>query len=301
MKPRVFWILLSLVILAGCEPRSGLELHQIQRADGSSIAWYLDRRGHAGDQGILVLAQGSGCSSPVHGTAMLSAAELAPDHAVVMLEKRGVPPGFERGEGECPETFHQHHTISGWAEDLEAVIESLKGSGWWNGELVLFGGSEGGAMVTLGAARLPQTRALVVLSSGLGMTMAESLSQVVPPEAQEYIKPQLEKIRANPESSRVFSEHSHRWWSEVLDRDFLDDLLALDIPILLIQGGRDDSVPVASGRKVSQAFDQAGRTNLTYREYPALDHGMVDGDGHSQLEMVISDAGAWLAVSLADH
>jgi len=291
--PVLLVVLTTLPVQSG---RAGSGLQQLERADGRIVHWYLDRRGETGEQGVVFLAQGSGCASPVHGQAMSTAASLAPDHAIVRMEKAGVPPGQRPGEEGCPESFHELHTLTGWVADLERVIESLRESSWWNGELVLFGGSEGGAMVTLAAAEIPETRAVVILSSGVGMTMAETLTSVVPPEVGENLERQFEVIRTNPDSSEVWSAHSYRWWHEVLDHDFTADLLAVDVPILLIQGGRNTSVPVASGRNVRDAFEQAGRDNLTYREYPRLDHGMTDADGNSKLAEVIADAGDWLSL-----
>lgn len=295
--PVFFVLLTAMPVQAG---GAASEAQQLERADGGTVQWYLDRRGRTGEQGVVFLAQGSGCTSPVHGQAMKAAASLAPEHAIVRMEKAGLPPGHRPGEDGCPASFHDRHTLTGWVADLERVVGSLRESSWWNGELVLFGGSEGGAMVTLAAAEIPETHALVVLSSGLGMTMAETLTSVVPPEAAGNLERQFEEIRANPDSSEVWSAHSYRWWHEVLDRDFTADLLALDVPILLIQGGRDQSVPVASGRNIKNAFEQAGRTNLTYREYPNLDHRMTDGDGDSRLDDVIADAGEWLSCKLTD-
>ncbi len=61
------------------------------------------------------------------------------------------------------------------------------------------------------------------------------------------------------------------------------------------------SVPVASGRNVKKAFEQAGRTNLTYREYPNLDHRMTDADGEPRLDKVIAEAGEWLNRKRSDE
>lgn len=272
----------------------GLELQTLHRSDGSTVDWHLDRRGHDGRQGILVLAQGSGCTSPSRSSTIEKASALASEHAVVVLEKRGVTAGFKPDGDECPTSFHDQHTLSAWSSDLQRVIAELRQTNWWNGELVLFGGSEGGAMVTLAARQIPETDALIVLSSGLGMTMAETLLAVVPPKVAANLENQFADIRANPDSSKVWSGQAYRWWHEVLDRNYIDDLLALEIPVMMIQGERDRSVPVRSGRAVKRAFEDAGQSNLEYREYPELDHGMVDADGNARLGRVIAEAAKWL-------
>lgn len=291
----LFFLIFTLALGAPAGSLAYMEPRTLERDDGFAIHYYLDRRGQTGAQGVLVLAQGSGCTSPVRNANIKNAAALAPDLAVVMLEKAGVSPRHQPAEPDtCPESFHTAHTLSGWAADLERVITQLRKEPWFNDELILFGGSEGGAMVTLAANRIPEADALVVLSSGLGMSLAEVLKSVVPSEATGMLEQQFKAIRDNPDSGQVWSEHAFRWWAEVLDRDFITDLLALDIPILLLQGGRDRMVPVESGRQVETAFADAGRTNLTYREYPELDHGMTDPEGASQLDEVIAEVGAWL-------
>ena len=287
----------SLLMLTGVQAQGGSELESrtITNQEALAVHWHLDRRGHQGRQGILFLAQGSGCDSPIHSEASETASNLAPQHAIVLLEKRGLAPGFMPDGDDCPDSFHDQHTLSGWVSDLVEIMAELRQTDWWNGELVLIGGSEGGAMVTLAAGQIPETDALVVVVSGLGLPFSELLKAVVPPEVAGMLEKQFEAIRANPDSSEVWSEHAFRWWAEVLDRDFIDDLLALDIPILLIQGDRDEMVPVQSARLVQAAFADQERTNLTYREYPDLDHSLVDSDGNRHLERIIGEAADWLA------
>ncbi|WP_096172816.1 prolyl oligopeptidase family serine peptidase [Cohaesibacter sp. ES.047] len=68
---------------------------------------------------------------------------------------------------------------------------------------------------------------------------------------------------------------------------------------LLIHGSNDSSVPPSEARATVDLFNQNGRSNLTYSEYPTLDHGMIDLDGHSHLEAVLKQAALWLQLSLS--
>src|SRR5919106_4599565 len=67
-------------------------LHTLRRADDSVLHWSLDRRGTQGRQGVLVLAQGSGCLPAEKSAALRSAKSLLPEFAVLTVEKYGVSP-----------------------------------------------------------------------------------------------------------------------------------------------------------------------------------------------------------------
>jgi alpha-beta hydrolase superfamily lysophospholipase len=81
-----------------------------------------------------------------------------------------------------------------------------------------------------------------------------------------------------------------------MDRRLSDDLLQALEPILVVQGDRDQSI--ASARALRDAFKDAGRCNLTYWEFPGLDHHMQDADGKPHIDDVLDRIGAWLRVQV---
>ncbi len=94
-------ILLALLVLGPSYASSHPATAQIaHRSDGSEFHWFLDRREQTGSQGVVVLAQGSGCTSPAHGACAQKTAALALGHAVVVPEKAGVVPGYRPAEPE---------------------------------------------------------------------------------------------------------------------------------------------------------------------------------------------------------
>lgn len=101
---------------------------QALRADGSVISWALDRRGGSGKQGILILAQGSGCASVSDNPNIERAKALLPTFAVVTAEKYGVKPHDAPTDpyGGCSASFYQHHTVSQRAADYEQVLAIIK-------------------------------------------------------------------------------------------------------------------------------------------------------------------------------
>jgi pimeloyl-ACP methyl ester carboxylesterase len=271
----------------------------VRRDDGTLIHWSLDRQQPRPKQGIFVLAQGSGCLAATKNRNLERAKRLLPQFAVVTVEKRGVVPGQTPADpfGGCSPDFHAHHTVSEWVADDQRVLGEAEKSPWWDGRLVLFGGSEGGAAVSMLAARVKPT-ALVVFSTAPGRSFRQTLALSVPPEVAGQIESELAKIKAEPTSSKLWGGNSYRWWADILDHDLTADLLSVSAPILIVQGARDRSAPVQVARMVRDDFQRVGRCNLTYWEYPDYDHQMVDVTGTSHLDDVLQRISSWLAAKL---
>jgi pimeloyl-ACP methyl ester carboxylesterase len=294
------WIsgLLSLVPLA-----SGWAAavdHVLQRDDASSIYWTLDRQSGEGRQGILLLAQGSGRLAATENPNIANAKRLLPQFAVVTVEKYGVDPHTRPGDpfNGCSDAYYAHHTVSQRVADYQRVLAELKAQPWWNGQLVLFGGSEGGAAVALLAPTVAAD-AVVIFSSAPGHSFAEEFKMSVPPEVAQQASAEFEKIKADPMSSKVWGGNSYRWWADILRQDLASRLLATNSPILLVQGERDSHAPVAVARQIRDEFERSGHGKLTYWEFPGYDHGMLDAEGVSHLDEVMRKISTWLREKLA--
>jgi hypothetical protein len=154
-----------------------------ERPDGSSIYWTIDRQTGEAKQGVLIIAQGSGCLAATENPNIGNAKRLLPNFAVLTVEKYGVEPHAKPSnpfEG-CSEAFYAHHTVTQRVEDYERVLEQLKREPWWDGQLVCFGGSEGGAVVSLLAPKVNPTAA-VIFSAAPGRSFAEIFKLSVPRE-----------------------------------------------------------------------------------------------------------------------
>ncbi len=285
------------------------ERHETKRPDGSTINWYLDRPENA-RAGIIILAQGSGCQSALASKNLAVARKAFPGFAALMVDKYGVGPGddpadpFDKG---CSETFRAHHTMGQRVADYKQVLTPLRDETWWDGKIVLFGGSEGGGV----AARLApeiDADAAVLLSTGGGVTFGEMVRQsimdemarnAVPKDQWPPVDEAFRKARENPQSSEVWAGSSYRFWADAIDRRAVDAMLLSKSALLLIQGGKDDSTPVANARSVADLFAKNERCNLTYWEFPSFDHGMVDLDGRNRMSEVLSLSAAWVNTQLA--
>ena len=271
-----------------------------RRDDGSLIHWSLDRHQGGPKQGILVLAQGSGCLAATENPNIVRAKGLLPDFAVVTVEKYGVRPHDAPKDpfGGCSLDFHAHHTVSQRVADYQRVLAQPETSPWWDGRLVLFGGSEGGAAVAMLAPRVRPT-ALVVFSTAPGRSFRQTFKLSVPPEVAAQADSEFAKIKADPLSPKLWGGNSYRWWADILDHDLTADLLSVRAPILIVHGERDRSGSVQIARMVRDEFQREGRCNLTYWEFAGYDHQMQDAAGAAHIEEVMRRISGWLSAKIS--
>lgn len=276
-----------LMLLLASPALAAPETRQLARPDGSLIHYTLDRP--ADPAGLLVLSQGSGCRPGVQSPGLATVRAAFPAYAALIVEKAGIAPGMSVDERNCPADYHDRYTVSQRLADYESVLAAL---GPQPGRLILFGGSEGGLAMAMLAARLDPDAA-IIFSSATGASFGEMVLSTVPAEGKESVEAGFAAARAEPDSSALFAGHAYRFWADILDRRSLDYMRETDAPLLLIQGGLDTSSPLAAARATVDAFAAEGRCNLTYWEFPALDHGMIDPKGTSHLATVAALAAAW--------
>ncbi|WP_286719380.1 hypothetical protein [Devosia sp. 63-57] len=278
--------LLSLLMALSAGPVSAApQTHTLPRPDGSLIHFTLDLA--EGDSaGLLVLAQGSGCALAAASNSLATVRQAFPAHTALIVEKVGIVPDTAMSS-DCPAEFLDHYTLSQRIDDYQQVLSHLGGTQ----DIILFGGSEGGLAMEALAARI-HPAAAILLSGSVGGTFGEMVLSTVPPEGKSSVAAGFAEARANPDSSTVLSGHNYRFWADILDHRSSDYLEATDTPFLLIHGGRDNA-PVQPVRALADRFAAEGRCNLTYWEFPALDHSMVDPAGTSQLQRIARLAAAW--------
>ncbi len=266
----------------------------------------MEGRTGAGKQGVVLLSQGSGCGPAATNPTLPRWRALASGFVSVTVEKYGVsatdPALKDAGVGQmdnCPPAHVKGHRLYGRAKDFADVVAQLRKEIWWSGELVIMGASEGGAVMAALAPMLPDADAVVILSSGLGWPLSRIILEPMPPPARAQLEPLFAAIRANPDTAGEFSGLSARYYAEFMDKPMAEDLLKTSVPILLIQGERDTSAPVGSGRATRDMFAVAGKANLIYWEKAGFDHFMTDAAGVNHIDEVIADASAWVEGVLA--
>jgi len=272
-----------------------LERSVVHRADGSPVS-FLVEAGAGGTQDALIILQGTGCREVSDNPSAFRVAELlAPDRRLVLINQPGVIAGAEVDlvDG-CPTDYWERSTLHQRTLDMLLVVAELRRRDWWSGQLVLFGGSEGGAVVALAAALLPETQAAIVFSSGAGMTVRELIGRALPPPVAAELDAQIAAARENPSGGTRWAGLSHKWWADAADVMPARALVLSSAPILLIHGAQDTSSPVEAARAGRDYLTTAGK-DVTYFEYPALDHFMREAGGEDRLPEVMEDARRWLA------
>ncbi|MDR0253760.1 MAG: alpha/beta hydrolase [Brucellaceae bacterium] len=289
---------------------SAEEQKTVKRADGSVISWYLDKPQTTEKTGLIILAQGSGCQSVTTSGNMKLARSAFADFTALTVDKYGVETGDnppDPFDKDCSASFRAHHTMTQRVDDYRRVLESLQQEPWWNGQLVLFGGSEGGDIAARLAAEV-KADAVILLSTGGGTTFGEMVKQSmegemllnnVPKDQWPQVDKEFAHARANPQSSEKWAGSSYRFWADAIDHRPVDAMLKSDAALLLIQGSADTSTPVSNARMTLDEFEKAKRCNLTYWEFAGYGHGMQDTQGKSRMADVLAQANFWLRQQLA--
>jgi pimeloyl-ACP methyl ester carboxylesterase len=288
-----------------------LESHTLRRPDGSDIHYYLDRRAGAEPQSILLIIQGSDCNSVARHPTLHEYADVAPGSAVLLVEKYGItrdlPPLADDNRPDCPAEYQQRDTIEQRVLDYTQVISALRKEAiWWDRRVVILAGSSGAGVGELVAALLQETERLVIFGFGARWLeddmidgMRASLASAGMPEearagAIEELVAGIRKMREDAALDKFASGHSHAAWASMLAFDQLAALRNVPVPVLAIQGGRDQNASPRGARDLIKSLRELGHTNITYVEYGDLDHGFRDEAGVSHRGRVIADIRDWL-------
>lgn len=225
---------------------------------------------------------------------------VARGFVVVLLQPRGVA----RNGSVDQELFHKYETRQRRVADQRSVMDAyLSDAG--SAPVLLVGTSQGGVVAADVAASDARVTHLLMLASGGGLTQAEEMRTLFVERGQapaevstaEALDAKFDEIQANPDSGALWLGHPFRMWSSYLWFRPMDGLTALSIPILLAQGTADEATPVESARAMRDEFSRLGRTNLTYAEFPGLDHHFDDEAGESGLIEVQKKAFAWMTTT----
>ncbi len=271
------------------------------RPDDSALHWRLDIPDTADKSvGLVVLMQGSGCLSADHNANLSQVRSVFSEFAALTVEKYGVSPGDDSEE--CSPEFYENHSVSQRIADYLQIIGSLRSRAWWNGQLVLVGGSEGGG-VAAALAEPAQADAVVLISTGGGITFGQMVRDSIMDTMHRHSVPEAEwpaidaafaYAREHPDSSDTWAGSSYRYWADAIDRRPVDDMLAANSAFLLLHGSADSSSAVQSARMTADRFADAKRCNLTSIEFSSYDHSMIDADGRSRMSDVLELARNWV-------
>ncbi len=283
------------------------ETFHLARSDGSTITYYLDIPNNTQSFSIFAMLQGSDCQNvgdkyPGFKAFFTNVLKMA----ILTVEKPGLP----TAEPGCPREYFIRNTIDQRLEDFQAVMGELRTNvSAWDRRLYLEGGSEGAVVGGLLTPLIPEIKAAMLLAGGGGRTMAEELlllrqKELVAQGASENqissalseMRANFEEIRTNPTSDLTWygETNTYKWWSSILFRSLVDPLQSSLMPLYIVQGAADESVPVESADELISALGHAGREEVTYVRREGLSHSWVDSSGQPHAEQIFSSTIIWL-------
>ncbi len=300
--------LLGLLLVAGCIPQRFVSANvgSLPRSDQSKIGFLWMEPPGEGRYPLMLFLRGSGCAS-VTGAAKYFPPVVDVGFGVVAPETRGVR--LEDTGQRCSEEYLATNDRAQRVDDVLTLLPRLRGMlPRWDGRLVAIGESEGGTIAPEVAFRFPGTIAVASLSSG-GLEQAEEMKMLAEKRlrAEGASAAQIEAalddlgrifsaIKANPTYERSWNgkQNTYKRWASYLWYRSLDYYGKLEVPIYLAHGERDTMAPVESADAVAVEFRRLGKTNLTYRRYPRLDHDYRDEEGGEHFQEIGQDLLRWL-------
>lgn len=307
-------ILLLLLATLSCSivdhPSGWSENLEAYRDDGSKIDFYLKQSVITDNADTLVIyLQGSDCNSVLQDPFLQNHAKAAwPSADWLLIEKRGITPDlphtFNAERSDCPNEYIQHDYPSQRVADIELALNRVLRERRYRHVMVL-GGSEGAAIAAIFAAQSPDLSAAVLINGGGRYFLDDvrhNIHMTVPAENLEEELNGFNGFAAHILASEAFdlevSNHGYHWWKEMLTIDHQAVLGAVNIPTLIIQSGRDQSVSPGGVAEMIQSLRAHGKTHFDFVVYPYLDHGLVDVRSISMVDEVISDINRWLEAKL---
>ncbi|MDX7843903.1 alpha/beta hydrolase family protein [Aeromonas caviae] len=281
------------------------------RDDSSHISYYLVPHSYDTDTLLLIL-QGSDCNSVLKIDSILTDYKnVWPEADVLLIEKYGINRKLkystDPARKDCPAQYLEKDSPAQRVADIKAVLDTVRKDGQYK-RFILLGGSEGAVIANLVTADVDYIDATIAFNGG-GRWFIDDVSHSIavkhknPEEARKEIddfRGFAEHVLNNEPFELDVSGHGYHWWQQMLSIDQLDTLKKVKSPLLIIQGGRDTSVSPQKTDEMMQRLEELGKSNIEYRRYEALDHGLKNSDGKSLRKEVIRDINIWLRSKLGN-
>jgi alpha-beta hydrolase superfamily lysophospholipase len=243
------------------------------------------------------------------------------DLQVFLLERRGLGPEGKTDEEALWISADREQRIADALSQAEVILQGLPAEL----PVLLVGASEGADIAAELAARSNGSSPggarigyLLLLGGGGGMSQADELRILVRREpnalgiggmteldaAFQNIEQYASAVRAADSSAELAAVdalgrelwlgHPYRRWASYLWSPPTRALTSLDLPIALVHGAEDQSVPIESARALVEQFRRLGKENLTFIELGGADHSFRDSTGRSLMPVVEVELLAWL-------
>lgn len=267
------------------------EMHSIATVEGRDLRFFLDRPQTGEPAPLLLMVDGSSCVGQLRPgwRDLYRPGPGQPEpYARLMVEKPGVEP--EAGHGaECSQDYLRDYSMDERVFDHLRVLQHLNATAhWWNGELLIWGWSDGGDIASQLVAYYPNVTRAVLGAMGGGYTMAEHFENFwicaadqLPDEAEraacvEDLRALFQDMTDNPTWTQTWSGSDNTWrvWATRLNSRIVHVLKDNTTPILIVHGADDyDATPVESARVLVDSLEAAGNTSFEYWQIPCMGHG----------------------------
>jgi pimeloyl-ACP methyl ester carboxylesterase len=245
---------------------------------------------------VVFYLSGSSLSAPVTRVIGAMAGFVMMDAPVFLVERRGIEP-----KGVDAAAARRFATKSVRVADALASIRQQLAAFPAGTPVLVVGESEGADVAAAVARAEPRVTHLLLLGGGGGMSQAQELELLASRDpgalglrSTQELEQAFAAIRANPDSGQEWLGLPYRRWSSFLWSPLGEDLLASQAHVFVAHGARDTSVPVESARALRGLYAASGRTELTFREYPELDHSFRDASGRFGLPLIEVEFVPWL-------
>ncbi|WP_323966089.1 alpha/beta hydrolase family protein [Aeromonas hydrophila] len=303
MKIRAIFLLL--LFLTFTSNTDDIITRTASRGDGSPISYYLAQHSHDAETLLLIL-QGSDCNSVLNIDSILSDyKDVWPEADVLLVEKYGIDSKLkystDPARKDCPAQYLEKDSPAQRVADIKVVLDTVRKDDQYK-NFILLGGSEGAVIANLITTEVGYIDATIAFNGG-GRWFIDDVSHSIavrhnnPEEARKEIegfKGFAEHVLHSKPFELEVSGHGYHWWQQMLSIDQLDTLKKVNSPLLIVQGGIDTSVSPQKTDELLQRLKDLGKSNVEYRRYEALDHGLKSSDGKSLRKEVVGDINIWL-------
>lgn len=282
----------------------------IEREDGTAIDYYLDVASEKfSSNTLLVFFQGSDCNSVKHNDLIRQLSQVIwPSADLLLIEKPGItsslPFDSDPERPDCPDFYIENDSPEQRAKDANAVLDNVAKDDQYK-TVIALGGSEGAVATALLAANYSVVDAIVMINGGGRWFLDDVIHNIksTSPESEltsvlEGFKGFAEKIVNSEPFDVEASNHGYAWWRSALTIDQKSVLNRVNVPALVIQGGRDQSVSPEAVRELIEDLHSIGKNNIELMTYPEMEHDLSDPGGQRMTQEIAEYISEWLKAKL---
>lgn len=227
----------------------------------------------------------------VYYTGFYRFSQYKDQYHIVFINKAGIPlydSVNNNQETYKVSSFAEENNTADWrAQSASKAIDYLlKVLPVDTSQVIVVGHSQGGQVAPKVAAMNRKVKKVVIMSANaldhiydrILLARQQALNNQMSYEEAQYVVDSLLNIqkaiyRSPAATNETFWGDPYNKWYSYSNETPLENMLKLNIPILLIAGGRDvEGSYIANTDYAALEFIRKGKTNLTYKVYPNYDH-----------------------------